>query len=60
LAAKQLLERVRQWLPTAYQRDSLDALMGLFLQATGAQPDAVLAIGRWRIPWGFRVWRGQG
>jgi len=35
-AAKQLLERVRQLLPTEYQRDSLDALMGLFLQATGA------------------------
>jgi hypothetical protein len=34
-AARQLLERVRQWLPTEYQRDSLDALMGLFLKATG-------------------------
>jgi hypothetical protein len=37
-AAKQLLERVRQLLPTEYQRDSLDALMGLLLQATGAYP----------------------
>jgi hypothetical protein len=35
-AARQLLERVRQLLPTTYQQDSLDALMGLFLQATGA------------------------
>jgi len=143
-AAQQLLERVRQLLPTEYQRDSLDALMGLFLEATGTplpqhsrlkSPSALsrflnhypwsvraviraarravleqlrpplghgrrpvlqvildltalekagkfkglndlikvlngkrglqlvmlyLAIGRWRIPWGFRVWRGKG
>jgi DDE family transposase len=143
-AAQRLLERVRQLLPTEYQRDSLDALMGLFLQATGTplpqhsrmkSPSALsrflnrypwsvraviraarravleqlqppqgrgrrpvlrlildltalekagkfkglndlikvlngkrglqlvmlyLAIGRWRIPWGFRVWRGKG
>lgn len=143
-AARPLLERVRQLLPTESQRDSLDALMGLFLQATGPplpqhrrmkSPSALsrflnrypwpvraviravrravleqlqqspgggrrpvlrvildlsalekagkfkglhdlikvlngkrglqlvmlyLVIGRWRIPWGFRVWRGKG
>ncbi len=51
--AQELVYSLKELMPTQYQKDNLETMLALFLEV-------YLVIGKWRIPWNFRVWRGKG